>query len=164
MKFRIVKLKQLSGEGASIYSVILDDDNETLFDKFINENKNSFLSELKDIFSRLKIIGNKTGARAQWFKEFEGKPGDGVCALYDDDKKKLRLYCVRYGSTLVILGGGGYKNVRSLQDNPKLKTENEITRRISKTIQEAMNLGEIEFTSDYYDFKGNFELNTEDYE
>ena len=58
---------------------------------FIEENKNSFKSELIDIFIRLKVIGNKTGAREQFFKQYEGNLGDGVCALYDEPEKHLRI-------------------------------------------------------------------------
>jgi hypothetical protein len=64
-----------------------------------------------------------TGARATFFKEFEGSPGDGVCALYDMPGKQLRLYCIKFGMTAIILGGGGPKGkeVRSWQDDPVLK-------------------------------------------
>ena len=46
MKFRIVKLEELSGDLTSIYSVLLDDDKHTLFENFISENRYSFKSEL----------------------------------------------------------------------------------------------------------------------
>jgi hypothetical protein len=81
MKCRLVKIDSLSGGKASVYSVSLNEETETLLEKFVRENKNSFLSETKDILKRLRTIGQKTGARKQFFKEFEGKPGDGVCAL-----------------------------------------------------------------------------------
>lgn len=89
MRIRLVKLNQLSGERASIYSAIYEDDQISLFDKFLNENNISFKSELKDIVLRLKVIGGKTGAREHYFKPHEGKPGDGVCALYDKPKSNL---------------------------------------------------------------------------
>lgn len=58
---------------------------------------------------RLKIIGTKTGAREQFFKLHEGNPGDGVCALFDLPDKNLRLYCIRYNTQIIILGGGWNK-------------------------------------------------------
>ena len=121
MKFKLVKLKSYSGKEASIYSVYMEDLQKTLFDVFLEENKTSFKSELKDILKRMSVIGHKTGAREQFFKTKEGIPGDGVCALYDDPDKKLRLYCIRYGKQLIILGGGGQKtdHIRELQkDGP----------------------------------------------
>jgi hypothetical protein len=166
MRIRLVKLEQLSGEQASIYSVMHEEDQITLFDKFINENKNSFKSELTDIVLRLKIIGNKTGAREHFFKQHEGKPGDGVCALYDEPRSNLRLYCIRYGTTLIVIGSGGHKpkTIKSLQDDPKLKKENLILREISKLISEKISQGTISYTDDYFDFEGNLDLNTIDYE
>ncbi|MBK6979124.1 MAG: hypothetical protein IPH28_20170 [Cytophagaceae bacterium] len=60
--------------------------------------------------------------------------GDGVCALYDDPDRNLRLYCIRYGKQIVVLGGGGHKpkTIRALQEDEKLKQENYLIRNISK--------------------------------
>ncbi|WP_107038590.1 hypothetical protein [Brumimicrobium mesophilum] len=111
---------------------------------------------------RLKIIGNETGARESFFKTKEGVPGDGVCALYDTPDKKLRLYCIRYGKELIIIGSGGQKNVRALQGDEKLEKENYILRWLSAKITECMQNGELSFSSDYMNFEGN--LIIEDYE
>jgi len=161
MKIRLVKLSHLSGNQASIYSVIYENDKISLFEKFINENNNSFKSELKDIISRLLVIGNTTGAREQFFKLNEGVPGDGVCALYDDPHKNLRLYCIRCGTTFIIVGGGGPKpkTVRALQEDPKLNKENTIIRKISKLITDKLTEGDITFTNDYLDLTGTLALN-----
>ena len=164
MKSKLVKLDQFSGNKASVYGVWFDDSQKTSFDSFLFENKNVFLSELKDIISRLKGIGNATGAREQFFKINEGIPGDGVCALYDSPDKKLRLYCIRYGTLIVIIGGGGQKNVQKLQQNDKLKNKNYFLRELSQQITERLKDGEIWFTNDKMDFEGNLEFNDEDYE
>ena len=87
MRIQLVKIKQLSGKQASIYSVNYNDDQFTLFDKFLNENLILFKSELSNILVRLKVIGKKTGARETFFKIEEGELGDGVCALYDEERK-----------------------------------------------------------------------------
>ena len=136
----------------------------TTFDLFIQENKNSLLDELKDIISRLKVIGSKTGAREHFFKVDEGKPGDGVCALYDNPDKKLRLYCIRYGTQIIIIGGGGPKNVQKLQDDEKLEIENSFLRELSALISERIREGEIRYSDDYKEFIGNLEFNIESYE
>jgi hypothetical protein len=164
MKSKLVKFDEFSGNKASIYGVWFDELQETSFETFISENKNVFLSELKDIISRLKSIGNATGAREQFFKINEGIPGDGVCALYDSPDKKLRLYCIRYGTLIVLVGGGGPKEVQKLQQNDKLKDENYFLRELSLQITERLKDGEIWFTNDKMDFEGNLEFNDEDYE
>jgi len=164
MKCKIVKLESLSGEMASIYSVVLNDEKHTLFENFIFEHINSFKTELSDILKRLRTIGNKTGAREIFFKPDEGKPGDGVCALYDVPNKKLRLYCIRYGTTNIILGGGGEKpkNIRKLQDSKKLKDANYILREISEEITLRIKSREILFSYESDDLTGNLEFNTDD--
>ncbi len=76
-----------SGNKAKIYSILPEGDEMTLFDHFVQDNKDDHLNEIKQIVNRIKTIGHTTGAREQFFKQAEGKPGDGVCALYDDESK-----------------------------------------------------------------------------
>ena len=56
MNYELVKISRLSGDKASIYSILLEGENITLFDRFWEENKISSLSELKNIFEHLKQI------------------------------------------------------------------------------------------------------------
>lgn len=160
MNFEIIKLNQFSGNHAGIYSIYLEDEQQTLFERFIKENFNSFKSEIKDIMKRLKSINYMTGAREQFFKQNEGNPGDGVCALFDEPHSNLRLYCIRYGNSLVILGGGGHKSKRisAFQENEKLKDENYLLREISKRITERIKTREIEFSDDGTEIFGNLEF------
>jgi len=164
MRYRLVKINKLSGYEASLYSIYLEDEQRTLFERFLEENKNSFKSELTNILLRLNTIGHHTGARKQFFKSDEGKPGDGVCALFDIPKSNLRLYCIRYGSLIVILGGGGFKpkTIRALQEDKKLEDENSLMRKISLDIRKRMDDKEISFTDDYMDFEGDLIFNDED--
>jgi hypothetical protein len=160
MKCKLVKLYRFSGNKASVYSIILNDEKETLLDKFILENRNTFLSEIKDILMRLRTIGQKTGARIDYFKLFEGNPGDGVCALYDDVDSKLRLYCIRYGSQLIIAGNGGPKpkTIHALQEDGKLTDENYFLRWLSGEITTRIKEKEICYINDFLDFSGDLEF------
>lgn len=167
MKYKLVKISKFSGNEASVYTLLIENEQgkfeKSLFDIFINENKTLYLSEIKNIFSRLKTIGNDTGARESFFKTKEGVPGDGVCALYDSPSRKLRLYCIRYGKELIILGGGGPKNVKALQDDKKLKEENYFLRWLSKKITECIQNNDISFSNDFMDFEGDLIIK-DDYE
>ncbi len=156
MKFEIVELDEFSGVKASIYSIFIDDANTTLFDQFILENEAFYPDEVASILDRLEIIGHFTGAREHYFKLNEGTLGDGVCALYDSPDKKLRLYSIRYGSTCIVLGGGGNKNVRALQEDEKLKQENYLLRYISKKITEAFKTGDLWWSADQNRLEGTF--------
>lgn len=157
MKYTLKKLPHLSGEKATIYSVYIDGNDKTLYEIFIEENFASFLSEMRSINKKLQTIGKKTGARDGFFKLFEGNYGDCVCALYDEPKCKLRLYCIKYGMQIIIVGGGGVKNVRALQDDPKLNQENYVLRALSKLINDKLN-NEIKFSKNGLEFEGNLEL------
>ena len=164
MNYKIVQLSQFSGYHAGIYSIFLEDEQQTLFERFLKENINSFKSEIIDINKRLKTINNKTGAREQFFKSKEGILGDGISALFDLPDSNLRLYCIRYGNSLVILGGGGYKqkNFKAFQEDNKLTSENYLLRNISKQITERIKDKEIQFSDDGTEIFGNLEFN--DYE
>jgi len=157
MKCRLKKITNLSGNKASVYSVVIGDGNKTLYEQFISENFDLYKSEIININKRLQVIGTQTGARDIFFKPNEGALGDGVVALYDDPKKKLRLYCIKYGNQIIIVGGGGSKNTRTLQDDPKLKDENYFLRWLSKQITSRLN-DDIRFSKDGLDFDGNLEF------
>lgn len=160
MKCRLVKIHSLCGKKASVYSVLIENEKVTQLEKFILENKCSFLSETIDILKRLKTIGHKTGARIQYFKEFEGKPGDGVCALFDNPDSKLRIYCILFGTQLLVVGGGGPKpkNISAFQEDKKLKDENYFLRWLSEQITQRIKEKEITFENNYLDFSGDLEF------
>lgn len=50
-------------------------------------------------------------------------------------------------TTTIVIGSGGIKNVRTLQEDPKLKKENYLLRTISKIITEAIKNQEIAWDS-----------------
>lgn len=156
MKYKLVKIDKLSGQKTQVYSVVVGNDDKNLFEHFLEENDENYHDELLEILTRLRSISNKEGAREHLFKKAEGKLGDGIEALYDESKRKLRLYCIRYGSVLLVLGGGGAKNVRALQDDPKLKSENYLLRAISKRLSEAMQEGDLKWNRSFNDFEGEF--------
>ena len=163
MKFEIVELENLSGPKATIYSVIVDSAYQTLFDKFLDENESVFYDEIDSIFETLDQISFSHGARRHYFKENEGKLGDLVCALYDTPDSNLRLYCIRFGTTVVLLGGGGYKSkaIRALQEDPKLTHENYLIRKISELIYQKMKEEEI-FWVNEKKLGGNLTIDTDD--
>ncbi|MCT4581080.1 MAG: hypothetical protein N4A35_06645 [Flavobacteriales bacterium] len=159
MQYNLTKSKELSGDEASIYLVNTINKNEEeicLFTNFIEQNIDNFKFEIEDILIRLKTIGTVTGAREQFFKTKEGFPGDFVCALYDNPNSNLRLYCIRYGKNLIVVGGGGPKpkSIRALQESEILTKENYLLRELSNKIEEYRRDGLLCFTEDYYDFEG----------
>ena len=100
MKYKLKKIRHLSGNKATIYSVSIDDNDKTLYELFLAENYSSHLSEIIFINKRLEVIGKKTGARDGFFKLYEGSYGDCVCAL-DDKKLTQENYLLRDLSKLI---------------------------------------------------------------
>ncbi|GAA4407014.1 hypothetical protein GCM10023187_27140 [Nibrella viscosa] len=147
-KFEIIELEEFTGNGAAIYSIALGDDEETLFDRFVKENENTYPDEINSIVERLKAIA-RLGARPGYFKDKEGRlgMGDGIEALYDEPNSNLRLYCIRYGTIAIILGGGGFKSkeIRAFQEDAKLTEENYLLRTISIRINKAIKEGVIQW-------------------
>ncbi|MBV6510637.1 MAG: hypothetical protein HRU80_16535 [Ignavibacteriales bacterium] len=154
MRFTLQKIEALSGMKASCYSVVVENEEKSLFEKFLEENSVLHKDEILDILARLNTIAQTTGIRRGFFKEFEGNPGDGVCALYDEPSRKLRLYCILFGEKIIVLGGGGRKSVQKLQQDAKLKAENFLLREVSKTITRAIITKETAFTDDMLEFTG----------
>lgn len=137
MKFDIIEIPELSGEKCRIFSIRQEGETRTLLECFLRDNYATYKNEIEDIYNRLKIIGKVEGAREHYFKHNEGSLGDGVSALYDGNKKNIRLYCIRYGTITLILGGGGYKSkdIRAWQEDRILSIHAELMKKISEEIK-----------------------------
>jgi hypothetical protein len=160
VNFKLVKIEQLSGRKATIYSAIVGKERKTLFDKFIAENIIDYKDELLKIRRTIATIAHDTGAREQFFDKPEGKAGQSVFALYDRPDSKLRLYCFRFDRHILILGGGGFKprNISAFQEDTKLTYENKIVRYISDTVTQALKDRDIRQSSDDMELLGNLEF------
>ncbi len=150
MKFQIVKLERLCGKRTTVYSVVLNDEEHTLFERFIIENRTIYKKELTDLRNQIAVISNQTGIRDNFFDKPEGKIGQDIWALYDKPKKRLRLYCMQLGHVVIILGGGGPKpkTIRALQDDPKLDFENGLMRMVSDALTVRIREKEIRWSPD----------------
>jgi hypothetical protein len=124
----------------------------------VTENLKAHQTEVLDIVSRLRTIGYRTGARDHFFKDWEGKPGDGVCALYDHPDKHLRLYCIRFGMSVLVVGGGGFKpkSMKALQEDPTLTRENNYMKKVSIEIAKKIREKEVIWSSDENELLGDF--------
>ncbi len=138
-KFELVELDEFNCGAGHIYSVAIDDADQTLYDLFLAENVGEYRLELGEIAHKLNSMSTWTGFTDNYFKLNEGKPGDGLCAI-TDLKGKLRLYCIRFGNILLVLGGGGPKpkTIRAYQEDPKLLSENMMLRAVSEAMAKAI--------------------------
>ena len=149
MSYQLVEIDEFTGGRATIYSVLEEGEKDTtVFHKFISRYDNDYKDEIEDILVTLDDIGYEFGAREQFFKLKEGKPGDQVCALFDNPDKYLRLYCIRFGTTAIIIGGGGPKTTRTWQEDPNLSREAKRMIQVSADILQRIKDGEIQWSSD----------------
>lgn len=160
MNYQIVELEDFTGRKATIYSVLEEGEEDTLFDKFISQHDGNYEDEVDDILETLSNIGHRYGARSQFFKEKEGKPGDLVCALFDNPDRHLRLYCIRFGSTAIIIGGGGPKTTRTWQENSDLTREVERMKQVSGDIYQRIMDKEIQWSPDGTELIGDLTFTT----
>ena len=159
MKSKLVYLTKLSGDKASIYSVITENKAGTYFDHFIAEHKEGYFQDLLNVSGRLKSVGNEVGALESYFKLDEGLEWDDlVCAFYDIPDKHLRLYCIRLSDKIVVVGNGGPKNVRTWQEDPKLKREVNEMMHYSKIIRTKLEDGTLKISKDGLKFEGDLML------
>ena len=166
MKFKLIEIPYLSGRRCKVYSVLIDGEEKTLFEKFTEENEDFFPEEIDAIFQDLADIGQNIGARDHYFRsKKEGILGDGVEALFDRPHANLRVYAVRYGSVLLVLGGGGYKSkeIRAFQEDPKLTKENYLMRQIANTLYKAIRSKDLRWNRKGDNFEAPFYFDSEDY-
>ena len=144
-------MPDFSGKNCTVYSAFID--NVSPFRTFVDDYFAMYREEVEDILSTIQAIG-RLGAHEFYFKINEGKYGDGVCALYDDDVRMLRLYCILFGTEILILGGGGLKRVQTWQDDPDLKKCAETMIEMSKEIAGFLKQKSSEIRWDANEFYG----------
>lgn len=164
MNYEIIKLEEFSGTKATIYSALPYGEVNTLYDNFVDEYHVEFREEIVSIADLLEDMGHKYGIRENLIKMNEYKPGDGIVAIYDNPDKNLRLYGIRYGSCILVIGSGGVKpkEIKAWQENEKLSKEIEIVKEISEDILQRINDRDIVFSTDGLELSGN--LNFQDNE
>jgi hypothetical protein len=161
MRCSLFKLTDISGPHATFYSICFAGRNYTVFDEFVTQHENSHLSELTEILARLQTMAQHTGARTEHFKPNQGKNGDDCCHLHDLPNKKLRLYCIRKGNAIVILGGGGPKpkHIRKWQHSKQLRSHMSNLMVVASQLNDRLDSGAVYYSSDDLELEGNLEFN-----
>ena len=166
MRIKIVEIPELSGPACKIYSIAHNGSEDTLFDIFQDTMDKEYADEVDLIWYTLEFMGKEGGARIQFFREDEGKPGDGIVALLKRKKYPLRLYCIKYGNSTLLLGRGGYKapSIRAWQNDPYLSECVQELMEISSLITEKIKNKEVRLGIDG-SLTGDLEFETDqDYE
>lgn len=131
-------------EAADIYSIKIDGKEDTEFQEFMINFKDTDSTELSDDFSRiLKSLQTimSYGVKEYYFRP-EGKMVDRVCALplYTAPRRPkksgtLRLYCIRLSDKLLILGGGGEKTTQTYEEDENLSDKVSMLQNIDNELR-----------------------------
>lgn len=156
MEIELVKIQAICGVKASFYSFREQGNDKTKFEEFLRIYNVDHGNEVMNILGRLRSMSSKESIEEGYLKMGEGRPGDGVCALYDRPRSILRLYAFKLSSQILILGSGGVKpkHIKALQQDPILTYENSLLRRISKTIDTYIKEGDIYYQNDGLEING----------
>ncbi len=119
------------GVRCNIYTVKFNGETENEFNKFIKQFQISCREEVETILVKLETMRNKTGARQEYFKD------EGPSSVYRlKGTKKLRLYCLRYGDSIIVIGGGNIKKVSTYQEDKSLYDTVKMLRNIDRYFKE----------------------------
>ena len=157
------------------YSVCLEEDQGvSLFELFLQKHTVVNLDKLTHIQFWLKEIGNKYGARTDYFRN-EAETAD-TSALPPLGKNRqpayvengentpnnLRLYCFRLNESVVFLFNGDIKTADTAQNCDNVKDHFKLANQLTSLIEVQINT-EIIWVDDFTDieFDDNFELNWE---
>ncbi len=147
MRFELKEIEGFPGEEAHVYSVVMEGDTTSLLEQFFDEN-GKYKKDIRKIRSKILTMTLYEGCRKEFFKEGEGKWGDGVVALKYSGR--LRLYGIYFNRSVILFGSGGYKppSVRAYQDYPPLNEKAQQMREIAKIIYNRIKDGELKFNHD----------------
>lgn len=147
MEFEIREIENLSGEQAHVYSVVLEGESNSLLEQFFIENA-KYKKEIKTILHKIYSMTHYDGCKRQFFKEGEGKWGDGVVAL--NHTGTLRLYGIYFNRSVIIFGSGGHKppSARTYQDHPPLNKKAKLMIAIAKEINKSIHNRELIINND----------------
>lgn len=143
------------------YSVSLNDNEKTLYQKFLEKHTVENKDKLYHIQKWLKLIGEKYGAQNRFFRN-EAKNADASALppigtdrkpyYIEYGKKKannLRLYCLKANSNVVFLFNGDIKTKQKAQDCPNVKNHFILANNLTKAIDNAFCENDIIWNEDY---------------
>ncbi len=130
-KVSIVLLEEY--EKVLIYSIKFEHNEHTEFENFLSKYKDIYSKDIGIIMARIdKII--QDGVFDRHFR-YAGKYKDKVFELPNNiETSKLRLYCIAYSPSIIILGNGGLKKSRTYNDDSELNGYVEILQEVDKKI------------------------------
>jgi len=122
------------------YSVLKEGEEDDMFLQFLHriaENE-ELTKDLQLLKIWLKLIGDKYGAREQYFRHEQAAHALPPPFRFTETESNLRLYCMRVSENTVILFSGDVKTSATAQQCPNVKPHFDEALRLTKKIDEAM--------------------------
>ena len=138
--------------GGTLYSLRFDGEKETELAKFLQSELLREEKGFNGIVQRLLDMVDSFGFREQFFEMNEGSRTDSVVALKNG---RIRLYCLRWSSILVIVGSGGIKTAQTYQKDITLKNIVPELQELEKLVSRRQRSGEIEIDHGTGEMSGN---------
>lgn len=151
----LFKFKQVA-----YYSVCLEEDEQTLYDKFVDKHTSENLNKLYHIQKWLQVIGEKYGAQQRFFRNEAKNADTSALPPIGKDRKpyyvefgkkeanNLRLYCLKANAKVVFLFSGEVKTAKKAQECPNVKPHFELANALTKAIDKAFRDKEIRWIED----------------
>lgn len=147
----------------SYYSVVLNTERSSLFEKFITKHTTSNIEKLNHILAWLQEIGVKHGAKSNLFRpEAYGADTSALPPRGKDreptyiengetESNNLRLYCFRLNDNVVVLYSGDLKTADLAQECPNVKPYFLLANKITKALETSIKQKDINWNEDCTD-------------
>lgn len=148
MLVTIAKIERFIFRNVHFYTVLIDGNDVTEFEDFINRMQEKCPIKLGELLSFIDEIGQKYGVQNNHFRHERNSHAlpPTYLILSEDDSEEtsqfgLRLYCCKLSSNVVILYNGDLKTKHYPDECPNVakhfKFSLQITKRIDKAISEG---------------------------
>jgi hypothetical protein len=165
---RIIEIKGLKLTKVNYYTIWIDGNNNPEFLDFaerMNLNQKN-KTEFQELIVFINKIGNHYGALQKLFHHEAAADALSLPYPYlehieiESESKDfgLRLYCLRFSESIVILFNGDRKTTLKAQECPNCSKYFKLAQRLSKAINTAVKDGSIIYQEDSLLIEKNFDL------
>lgn len=143
MKFGFFIELEDQGPKGNLYSVRIDGESKSEFQKFVENPEIQREPKFEHLIRQMNGMLDRWGFTANFFRP-EGRSSDSVAAL-SKQSGRLRVYCCRWGESLLILGGGAIKKVRANKEDKILDDHMKAMMYVDRCLQARIRDHEVWF-------------------
>ena len=147
MKFSIINIEPLSGTKAKVHSVKFEEKYASELTIFVHKFHDTHPQIVDEAIQRIRLIAQREGIQDSFFRR-ECSETHNIFRLLET--KDIRLYCIKFDTTLLLFGSGGIKKNKEnkLKDNPYLEKEVKKLQKVEDAINKRIKSGELSITSE----------------